>query len=73
MEVRSLRDGRTQATITFKKAIPIKSITKNASIALGEAYMDGTITVDGNLQKLIILLTKMRTAFSQQEVHPLSS
>lgn len=45
--------GEPQATITFKKAIPIKSITKNASIALGEAYMDGTITVDGNLQKLI--------------------
>ena len=45
--------GDPQVTITFNKAIPVKAILKNASIALGEAYMDGTITVEGSLQQLI--------------------
>ena len=39
--------------MTFKEAIPMREITKNASIALGEAYMDGKIEIDGSIQKLI--------------------
>ncbi|KRM06254.1 cyclopropane-fatty-acyl-phospholipid synthase [Liquorilactobacillus ghanensis DSM 18630] len=46
-------DGEPEATITFKEAIPVKDITRNASIALGEAYMDGRIEIDGSIQKLI--------------------
>lgn len=46
-------DGQPKTTITFHDAIPIKEITKNASIALGEAYMDGKIDIDGNIQELI--------------------
>lgn len=45
--------GTPQAHITIHKAIPIKELRRNASIALGEAYMDGTIDVDGNLEDLI--------------------
>ena len=46
-------DGEPQVTITFKEKIPIRDVTKNASIALGEAYMDGKIEIDGSIQKLI--------------------
>lgn len=46
-------DGQPKTTITFREAIPIKEITRNASIALGEAYMDGKIDIDGNIQALI--------------------
>ena len=46
-------DGEPQVTITFKEKIPIKEITRNASIALGEAYMDHKIEIDGSIQKLI--------------------
>lgn len=34
-----------QATITMKKAIPLTALAKNASLALGEAYMAGDIDV----------------------------
>lgn len=46
-------DGEPQVMITFHEAIPIKEITRNASIALGEAYMDGKIDIDGSIQALI--------------------
>lgn len=46
-------DGEPQVTITFHETIPIKEITRNASIALGEAYMDGKIDIDGSIQALI--------------------
>ncbi|WP_155286141.1 SAM-dependent methyltransferase [Lacticaseibacillus zhaodongensis] len=40
-------DGEPKANITIKRAIPIKEITSNASLALGEAYMAGDIEVTG--------------------------
>ena len=46
-------DGEPEVNITFKEMIPIRDVTKNASIALGEAYMDGKIEIDGSIQKLI--------------------
>lgn len=46
-------DGEPEVTITFKEKLPIRDVTKNASIALGEAYMDGKIKIDGSIQKLI--------------------
>ena len=46
-------DGEPEVTITFKEKIPTRDVTKNASIALGEAYMDGKIEIDGSIQKLI--------------------
>ncbi|CAM3119440.1 SAM-dependent methyltransferase [Lactiplantibacillus plajomi] len=46
-------DGTPEVTITFKEAIPMHDITRNASIALGEAYMDGKIEIEGSIQKLI--------------------
>ena len=46
-------DGEPEVTITFKEKLPIRDVTKNASIALGEAYMDGKSAIDGSIQKLI--------------------
>ncbi|AEV95855.1 SAM-dependent methyltransferase [Pediococcus claussenii] len=46
-------DGEPEITITFNEIIPVKSITKNASIALGEAYMDKKIEIDGSIQELL--------------------
>lgn len=46
-------EGTPQISITFHKEVPIRSIVKNASIALGEAYMDGNIEVDGSLEDLL--------------------
>ncbi|CAM2838492.1 SAM-dependent methyltransferase [Fructilactobacillus fructivorans] len=47
-------EGEPKAHITIHKAIPIKDITNNASIALGEAYMDGVITIEGiSLEDLV--------------------
>lgn len=46
-------DGTPEVTITFKEKIPVRDITKNASIALGEAYMDKKIEIQGSIQKLI--------------------
>ncbi|KRM56476.1 SAM-dependent methyltransferase [Lacticaseibacillus sharpeae] len=50
-------DGKVDATITFKKAIPVKELTKNASLALGEAYQQGDIEVEGAGRPLQKLLT----------------
>ena len=40
-------NGEPRATITFHEKIPVSAVTKNASIALGEAYMDKKIEVTG--------------------------
>ncbi len=50
-------DGTPKATITFKKAIPVRDLTKNASLALGEAYMSGDIDVTGGQRPLQTILT----------------
>lgn len=46
-------EGIPEVKIKFNKEIAIKDLTKNASIVLGEAYMDGDIEIEGSLQKLI--------------------
>ncbi|WDF81895.1 cyclopropane-fatty-acyl-phospholipid synthase [Lacticaseibacillus pabuli] len=40
-------EGPVQAEITFKKAVSVREIAKNASLALGEAYMRGDIEITG--------------------------
>lgn len=50
-------EGTPEVTISFKKAIPVSALTKNASLALGEAFMAGDIeitgTVDFPIQKVL--------------------
>ncbi|GLB47248.1 cyclopropane-fatty-acyl-phospholipid synthase [Philodulcilactobacillus myokoensis] len=56
-------DGKPQATITFKEPVPIKDIQRNASLSLGEAYMDGKIEVDGSIEDLIDSAYTQSTSF----------
>ncbi|UDM32024.1 SAM-dependent methyltransferase [Lentilactobacillus laojiaonis] len=47
-------NGEPQATITFNKVIPVRDLSKNASIALGEAYMNGDIEIsDASIEDVI--------------------
>ncbi|MFC0233446.1 class I SAM-dependent methyltransferase [Vagococcus entomophilus] len=56
-------EGEPQNTIIFHEAIPTKDIMKNASIALGEAYMDKKIEVDGSIEALIISAYRSAESF----------
>lgn len=42
-------EGTPSFTVHFKKAIPVSDLLNSTSIALGEAYMDGNLDIDGNL------------------------
>lgn len=50
-------DGEPEITITMNDEIPMKAILNNASLALGEAYMDGKIEVTGAPNSIQELLT----------------
>lgn len=55
--------GDPDIHITIHKPIPIKSIMNNASLALGEAYMNKTIEIDGSIEKLILAAYQSRDSF----------
>lgn len=42
-------DGKPEFMVTVKKPIPLTALTTSTSLALGEAYMDGQLEIDGNL------------------------
>lgn len=42
-------EGKPEFTVTFKKTIPLTSLMTSTSIALGEAYMDGDLEIEGDL------------------------
>ena len=46
-------NGAPQATIRFNEKIPVADLRKNASIALGEAYMDKKLEINGSIQQVI--------------------
>lgn len=46
-------EGKPEAEIIFNKKIPLSALTQNASLALGEAYMDRDIEIHGSIQKVI--------------------
>lgn len=46
-------NGAPEIEIVFNEKIPMSDITRNASLALGEAYMDKKIEIHGSIQKLI--------------------
>lgn len=45
--------GEPVFKIRFNEKIPVKSLLDNASLALGEAYMNKAVEIDGNIQALI--------------------
>ncbi len=42
-------EGKPEFTVTFIKNIPLTSLMTSTSIALGEAYMDGDLEIEGDL------------------------
>lgn len=46
-------NGTPEIEIVFNEKIPMGDITRNASLALGEGYMDKKIEIHGDIQKLI--------------------
>ena len=42
-------DGEPEFTVDFKKPVPLTSLMTSTSLALGEAYMDGDLGIEGNL------------------------
>ncbi|KRK33170.1 SAM-dependent methyltransferase [Loigolactobacillus bifermentans] len=49
-------DGEPEVTITFHDMIPVKEILNNASLSLGEGYMDGKIDIEGGADAIQRLL-----------------
>ncbi|WP_461225977.1 class I SAM-dependent methyltransferase [Lacticaseibacillus suihuaensis] len=56
-DVKQYGTGTNPLSVTFKKPVPLLQVMKNASLALGEAYMRGDITVVGGQYPLQRLLT----------------
>ena len=56
-------DGAPHITLTFNRKIPIKSILNNSSIALGEAYMNGDIDIQGSIEELIASAYRKKSSF----------
>lgn len=42
-------NGQPTCTVDFKSPIPVGDLLNSTSIALGEAYMDGQLEIEGNL------------------------
>lgn len=49
----SVGQGEPEFTVSFKKAIPVQKLMTSTSLALGEAYMDGEIEIEGNLYEAL--------------------
>lgn len=45
----TIGEGMPEFTVNIKKKIPMDSLITSTSIALGEAYMDGTLDIEGDL------------------------
>ncbi|NHM32504.1 class I SAM-dependent methyltransferase [Bacillus sp. C11] len=56
-------NGEPQFKLTFHDPIPKGDLIQNPSITFGEAYMDGVIDVEGDLQKLVSSMYKSQESF----------
>lgn len=59
--------GEPSFTVDFKKAIPLAELLNSTSIALGEAYMDGNLDVEGDLYKALSHFLGQMAKFSTDE------
>lgn len=53
--------------IVFKKPISVSRMLKSSTLTLGEAYMDGTLEIEGNLFKVLNYLFKFTGIFNSDE------
>ena len=59
--------GEPTFTVSFKKAIPVSELMNSTSIALGEAYMDGDLDIEGNLYNALDHFLGQMGKFSTDE------
>lgn len=60
-------EGIPSFTVSFKKAIPVSDLLNSTSIALGEAYMDGDLDIEGNLYEALDHFLGQMGKFSTDE------
>lgn len=60
-------EGTPYFTVSFKKAIPVSDLLNSTSIALGEAYMDGDLDIEGNLYEALDHFLGQMGKFSTDE------
>lgn len=60
-------EGTPSFTVSFKKAIPVSDLLNSTSIALGEAYMDGELDIEGNLYEALDHFLGQMGKFSTDE------
>lgn len=46
-------EGNPTFTVDFKKPIPVSKLINSTSLALGEAYMDGDLEIEGDLYQAL--------------------
>ena len=62
-------EGAPTFTVNFKKVIPLKDLVTSTSLALGEAYMDGDLDIEGNLYQALDNFLGQMGKFSTDEHH----
>lgn len=60
-------EGEPVFTVTFKQAIPVSDLLNSTSIALGEAYMNGDLEIEGNLYEALDHFLGQMGKFSTNE------
>lgn len=59
--------GAPRFVVDFKEVIPVSELLNSTSIALGEAYMDGKIDIEGNLYEALDAFLGQMGKFSTDE------
>lgn len=65
--VHQIGEGEPAFTVESKKAIPVSKLLNSTSLALGEAYMDGDLIVEGNLYQALDHFLGQMGKFSADE------
>ena len=60
-------DGDPAFTVIFHKEIPLTALTTSTSLALGEAYMDGDLEIEGDLYNALDHFLGQMGKFSTDE------
>lgn len=60
-------EGKPSFTVNFKKEIPLGELLTSTSVALGEAYMNGDLEIEGNLYEALDNFLGQMDKFSTDE------
>ncbi len=57
-------DGESQFSVTINNTLSLNKLIQSTSLALGEAYMDGDITIHGDIYKVLKSILMQKDDFS---------